>query len=847
MDTFERLAHALVNLPDPYGPILFLRFFEERTVHEIAEHLEVPESVAKTGIAHGLKMLRQQLHSSMGPDWRARCSIFTIPLVAAPAPAATLTTALALTMKAKLLFTATLLVFLSFLYWQPWSGKENLQPDVDQTLSTLQTEGSIPETTTALANPNPIHRADFMVKQDPILMPPLDPDLDLNGIVVDENGLPIAGVALEVQQPLHRQASLIRPFLHEVTQSIAHLESNAEGRFRVRLQPLTLFDLDVAAEGFGWAQYTNVYAGETLRIELVKAATVHGRVTNSVTGLPIPDALVSFSPAGVYRPGFLEMKTITDEDGRYVLRNMAANDFGVNVFAQGFCHPQYLSTPIASGQVVEHNIRLDPGRTIQGRISDATTNAPIAGAIIRTYGVLYQEAVTDMDGHYVLQGVAPTLARSIFAAAPGYGRYDYALGDVPEKGLEVDLGLLPGRIASGRLVDREGEPIVDAYIAAYANLFRPQFGDQQRDQLFTRSDAEGFFVLKGLRVDLRHTLFLTAQGFGSEVFDFPESEWSATEMDLGEITLNPAASISGRVLNPEGNPITGMVVQLNGDSTRRDILHPYLGEEQGYQSERGFGLGDVRTRTDTRGRYVLAGLPAGEYWLWAGAKGYARGAEDHLVVMRGEQVEDFDLTLDAGLSIRGFVVDGEGRPIPGQTVALVSQENPSTELTYSFSLQDGSFQISGLEPGTFSLKCEPFVVHADSLGRPRYFADAFVEDVAAGSEGIRIVLPETVSTTGIVLGPSGEPVPMVNVYFTQRGFGHMLTTTNSLGEFTVWLQEGKMNALRFYPAPEHEVNQWAHHYDNAGKIDMSYEFVVESILSGAQNLVIQLPKISPED
>ena len=40
METFGKLAQAVVNLPPPFGPTIFLRFFEELTIREMATRMK---------------------------------------------------------------------------------------------------------------------------------------------------------------------------------------------------------------------------------------------------------------------------------------------------------------------------------------------------------------------------------------------------------------------------------------------------------------------------------------------------------------------------------------------------------------------------------------------------------------------------------------------------------------------------------------------------------------------------------------------------------------------------------------------------------------------------------------
>lgn len=58
------VREALAEIPDPYGPILILRFIQEFTVPEIAEALDMPASTVKVYVWRGVGLLREKLRDS---------------------------------------------------------------------------------------------------------------------------------------------------------------------------------------------------------------------------------------------------------------------------------------------------------------------------------------------------------------------------------------------------------------------------------------------------------------------------------------------------------------------------------------------------------------------------------------------------------------------------------------------------------------------------------------------------------------------------------------------------------------------------------------------------------------
>lgn len=849
MEAVGKLAQAMVNLPPPYGATIFLRFYEELSYLQIAERMNVSASVAKDRTTRALEMLRQQLGTSLGSDWKTCCLLLSVPLQATNS--ATITTLV--TMKTKLVFAAALVALLSLLPLLDWTMQEK---EVIEPLQIASLAQPIETELIPVDAQRPNREAEGVLGEI-AESSEFDANLDLRGIVVDSLGNPVPSAAIFIFQPVYRQIPRVRPDSADPIKTlIAELQSDLAGEFCVRLEPGKVFDLDVNATGFGSQHLLNLYAGESLRIELTAAATVRGTVRDAETGLPIANAQVLARRGVLGTPGRTSRETETDGHGEFEFTNLPADYFTINAYADGYVYgvPSSVSRELLPGQLHDLDILLAKGSLVFGRITDGVTKQPIEGAVVRTLKYsIEQSATTDAEGRYQLAGIDPEARERIYAIADGYGRYDWTITDrIPDAGLEVNLGLLPGRKARGRIVDEQGNPISGAYVSANLNYRRPDYGDTQTDARYTRTDENGDFEFEDLRVDLRHSLHVAAEGFGAEVFDFPAAEWESLDLDLGEIALHPAAGLSGRVINQEGNPVAGIWVTLTGESDRRDALGPVPEGGAGYSSEGGFGLGSTLARTDQRGRYAFQGLPAGEFFLWAGAKGYARGAEAQLHLDAGSAMVDFDLTLDSGAFIRGVVVDTAGRPIPGASVSVHQPKMRSRRVAYNLCASDGSFFVAGLENQEYDLRCdEGFHGLVDASGQRRRFSEIMLESIAAGSEGIRIVLPSAQASTGIVLGPEGTPVSHAIVYERDHAadgtWTPLLATSGQHGQFTIWIDEGSSKEVFVYPSlhdPNNQYGVWQ--YDAEGKVDFSFE-VAATIPAGAVDFVIQLPKLPPSE
>lgn len=124
METVRLLAEGVASLKEPYATAVYLRFYEELTMREIAERQRIPLNTAQTHVSRGLILLRQKLASKVGQQWRNRCLVFATPLPAASSLLTGTAIAIAMTLKTKLLLAAALLLLTSLVVVQPWDGSE---------------------------------------------------------------------------------------------------------------------------------------------------------------------------------------------------------------------------------------------------------------------------------------------------------------------------------------------------------------------------------------------------------------------------------------------------------------------------------------------------------------------------------------------------------------------------------------------------------------------------------------------------------------------------------------------------------------------------------------------------
>ncbi|MBC8403831.1 MAG: carboxypeptidase regulatory-like domain-containing protein [Planctomycetes bacterium] len=563
--------------------------------------------------------------------------------------------------------------------------------------------------------------------------------------------------------------------------------------------------------------------------------------------MPVANVIVRLTP-GYPRQGNLRYEAISDQDGKYQILNLPPGDYNLRV--QSATHPpspqrsaKFNFNTLLSGEYRERDLVLRAGSVISGTVTNAELKTPIAGAKVKLGITSDQpEVTTDADGYFELLSSPGYENQSLTVRAKDFGNFSVKVFQVPEDGVEVFVALLPARKASGRVVDQHGNPIGEVHICASAYDHSPQHGEQI-ENLRTMTQPDGTFEIRNLRQDLRHSLLLGHQDYATAIFDFPLEEWDGMQLELGDLPMEPPASIQGRVVDLEDMPLPHLWVLLSGEPAHRDDLGPSQDPGQGYLAREGMGFGRISARTNSDGRFVFSNLPSGQYWLSAGAKGYAKRGNLELSLKPGEEKDQVEIKFDRGLAIQGVVVNSKGDPLPEASVTI-HQPNSFNQLSYTLCDSQGKFEIWGIPAGEYRLTASSGFRRRTELAGTPLFWEMIQEGVAAGTGGMRIELPDLGQLRGKVLGPNGVPVKgaLVSVSFEREGFGPTAVTLPD-GSFTILAPTNRSLFIQAYPPNQNDNGAFAPIIDDTGKVDMSYFSTEVRASGGSPELTLHLPKL----
>jgi len=524
----------------------------------------------------------------------------------------------------------------------------------------------------------------------------LSPGLELSGRVVDPTGVPLAGAWVSVSGP--------HPDARRVT------TSDAAGRFTL-VGLVRGGSLRAGRPGHGSTRLELAQeepAGDQdLVLVLEPGRSVSGRVLDA-GGAPIPWARVWGSAGQVH----------ADEHGAFLLEGVPERSLHLYVSARGFAD----ATHELDGTSTDLELRLAPQACLAGRVLDASTGAPIPRFTLRLLepddlgnragGVPWTDplAMAGADGTWRLAGgLSAGLVVAVEARAEGYApalapRLESALEAAPDACV---LRLVPATRIRGVVVDAaSGAPLEGARVWSST---RPAPSDEHPHAM---TDVHGRFELHDLPTG--PTSLHVARISHAPHVDGPFLLEGECER---RIALGHGATISGRLLDPQGTGLAGEEVTLRSVDARGQIFTwTTRSEDEGRFVFRNLLAGEYRVAWK-RQETLEPGAPVGASVMALGSLGYVRDLPD------GTQVVSLDLVdsvaLGAGEALE-VVLQARGRGALSGTVrgpvmlpthlpvslVLLDEAGQPTPRARGTLAEGGAFRFTHLVPGRYELSAE---------------------------------------------------------------------------------------------------------------------------------------------
>ena len=437
----------------------------------------------------------------------------------------------------------------------------------------------------------------------------------------------------------------------------------------------------------------------------VGTAVLRGVVVAADTGAPIRRAQVRASA-----PGAQETRTtLTDEQGRFELRELAGGRYTITATKGGFITLQYgQRRPSEPGTPVD----LAAGQTLEKLVVGLPRGSVITGRIVDEFG----EPLTGAQVRVLRYGYAAGARRLLPA-----GQSDRT----DDQGTFRVFGLPPGEyVVSTTLNEDRG------------GAFRPRGGNADDEP--ATGYAPTYFPGTTNAGDAQRVTV----GLGQEV----------SGIGFG-LSLMPLAKVSGRVVGLAGLELAGMVMALPDDMVRQAMSPP-----------RGAPV-------NADGTFELRGLAPGRYTLVVGGRGRRGGGEEPTgrasVAVSGVDLTGITIGLAPPAVVRGVVVTDTGAVGLRSAQVRVSFTPAQPAVADAFRNRGGginsdfTFELGGItEPGYLRVTPPPgwFLKHILHDGR-NVTDEPLVVEAGAQLTGVRVVLTQTASgVSGSVRDDRGNAV-----------------------------------------------------------------------------------------
>jgi beta-lactamase regulating signal transducer with metallopeptidase domain/protocatechuate 3,4-dioxygenase beta subunit len=454
--------------------------------------------------------------------------------------------------------------------------------------------------------------------------------------------------------------------------AIAHTQLEVVTR---RIEPLP-------AQGFSdsWGAGTQTVYGADFTFAAAPGRVVEGVVRDEKTRTVMKDVGVwSFGFAGSHIIGIMTLKTRTDAEGRFHLAGLPKGDGNKLLIVPNDDQPYFMqnvAVPDPPGiGVIPIEINLHKGIWIEGKLTDKETGSPVAGAWFHYLPFLdnkFVEATPELrggvyrpgagyqdryqskaDGSYRLVGLP---GRAIVGAVIYKGKpYRSGAGAESIKGMDqhghfatlnnpviasryfptsmkeinpaagtetvhLDIVLDPGAKVHLRVVDQQGKPVTGVITGG-----RRERGVYGREE----PEAQAAFDVVTLGPGEDRMVWLVHEGRKlGRVIHVKEGDDKNGPV---VVTLEPSATITGRIVDPDGNPVLGATIR------------PWLKPGGDYA----LGLPQVAAGGD--GRFTVPNVPIGcDYSLVAESRAkmtQRRVAFKDAAVRPGETTDGGDFKL----------------------------------------------------------------------------------------------------------------------------------------------------------------------------------------------------------
>lgn len=620
---------------------------------------------------------------------------------------------------------------------------------------------------------------------------PLDPlvlstPTVLAGVVLDENNHPLANAVVIVSMAMDNsdiEGFGERNFLFgKAASQLFSARTSDDGRFRIENFPsggqanLTvnipgraLRPPSMARNGF---QMQAQSGQQDIKLITDPAAGIEGKVVLRDNGAPLAGAnlQVQTTSAGALMP--FAQSVHSAADGSFRIPGLPSGSYTVTaIFTNQPLAPwvaERVPVTVTAGETARNvTIEAFKGGVIEVTVVGKSDQKALSGANISAYAQGYQAASTTGANGIALLRLPPG-PFTISAMKQGRAQAQTQTSVTDGATNRVRLVLNSPFQITGTVRDASGGPVANAIVGIV-----PKYSGEPS----VKSDATGHYDVTWEKPPWagaqNQRFYLVARSQEHNLAALREINDATTSLD---VELKSAMSISGRVQDTKGKPITNATAYLllqmenNSFSIDRDMLH-----------------------ADQQGRIQVPALPSGQnYNLYASAKGY--GSANQQMDNTNPKAGHYDfppIVLNlADRKLAGRVLGTNGQPAAGVQVGMNGDGQPNGNI-----MTDANGRFA------FDVCQGPITVWANEQG---LYAST---DTMAGDTNVvirfnsnnRVFGQNSLTVSGTVYDSSGRPAIGAHVTVSPAWGMTDSATTDENGDYSVnWQDQTGMRGAKYF-------------------------------------------------
>jgi hypothetical protein len=373
------------------------------------------------------------------------------------------------------------------------------------------------------------------------------------------------------------------------------------------------------------------------------ASQLLGRVIMESDGQPVSKAEVRLVSWTNNNTNYNTRTATTNDRGEFVFDRVAAGNHRLAAFFGAFSsrNSRYKGLAVDLSHQEPVTLKLTKMPSINVHVVSKENAAPIADALVRLpWSDTTHDHRTDSDGRVLLRCLTPEVWH-VEVKAKGFAEQEIPVNLAGTDVANVTIELEPGGVLYGRITDEAGVAVAGAGFSVFP-------ADRRSGQIeYFRTDGQGNYRFDYLPANQGLEVNVSGPGFLDLQEQVTLAAGAERKVDLVLSRRPHGGTVSGSVSDAAGNPVAGATLTNHGRSSR-----------------------DKRTATtDELGIFVLDDVYEGSigHELIVKADGFA---PQRVKFRPGTQESPAKLaiTLQAGHTIRGRVLDEAGKAIRGVAV-----------------------------------------------------------------------------------------------------------------------------------------------------------------------------------